>query len=131
MSGLDTSAVTSMNGMFYDCENLEELDVSMLDTGNVTDMEDMFAGCSKLESLDISQFDMKNVTTMDGMFWRCDKLKKVVFDKLDTSSVTKWKKVRLYQRKVFIKMREMINIIEKLIHRLRHVLFLKGCQMLT
>ena len=38
LSGLDTSRVTDMSGMFYDCSSLASLDLSPLDTSQVTDM---------------------------------------------------------------------------------------------
>src|SRR5574337_360910 len=72
---LDTSEVTNMTGMFYDCYDLKQLDLSNFNTSNVTSMERMFFYCTNLESLDLSKFDTKNVTDMTGLFFNCDKLK--------------------------------------------------------
>lgn len=41
----DTSGAENMHGMFYDCMNLAQLDVSGFDTGHVTDMRGMFDTC--------------------------------------------------------------------------------------
>ena len=49
--GSNTSNVTHMGGMFYDCSSLETLDLSGWDMISVTDMSDMFSGCSKLTSI--------------------------------------------------------------------------------
>ncbi|MCD8145014.1 MAG: BspA family leucine-rich repeat surface protein, partial [Oscillospiraceae bacterium] len=88
LTGVDTSNVTSMNGMFYYCCSLEELDVSGFDTSNVTDMAFMFAGCMDLTSLDVSSFDTSSVTDMYGMFALCTDLAQLDVSGFDTSFVT-------------------------------------------
>ena len=35
-----------MEGMFYDCSSLKELNLNNFNTNNVTDMKGMFSGCS-------------------------------------------------------------------------------------
>ena len=72
--GSDTSKVTIMNGMFYDCSGLTSLDVSIFDTSNVTDMGSMFMYCTSLTSLDLSNFNTSNVIDMDNMFNNCEQL---------------------------------------------------------
>ena len=64
----DTSTVTNMWGMFYGCEQLQQLDVSGFDTSKVTDMRWMFAYCKQLKQLDVSGFDTGKVTVMGGCF---------------------------------------------------------------
>lgn len=56
--GFNTSNVTDMMSMFYECSSLISVDVSNFNTSNVDRMVSMFYGCSGLESLDISSFDM-------------------------------------------------------------------------
>ena len=58
----DTSNVTNMSYMFYECKALTSLDVSKFDTSKVTSMRDMFYGCQALTSLDVSSFDTSKVT---------------------------------------------------------------------
>jgi len=58
---LDTSNVTTMTHMFYNCQSLESLVVSSFDTSNVTSMYNTFASCRKLVDLDLSNFDMGKV----------------------------------------------------------------------
>jgi surface protein len=60
-----------MNGMFYNCSSLNNLDVTKFDTKNVTDMGCMFYNCSSLNNLDVSKFDTKNVTNMNDIFKNC------------------------------------------------------------
>ncbi|EOJ8136559.1 BspA family leucine-rich repeat surface protein, partial [Listeria monocytogenes] len=88
VSNFDTSSVTNMSYMFYDNRNLEVLDVSNLDTGSVTNMYAMFEDCTSLEELDVSNFDTSSVTDMYRVFNGCEKLKKLDVSNFDTSSAT-------------------------------------------
>ena len=76
--GSNTSNVTNMSDMFWQCSGLTSLDVSGWDTSKVTNMNQMFHGCNKLETLDLSGWDTSKVTTMNGMFNSCSKLKKII-----------------------------------------------------
>ena len=51
---LNTSCVTDMSQMFFDCSSLTTLDLSHFDTSNVTNMRFMFCDCSSLTTLDLS-----------------------------------------------------------------------------
>ncbi|HBJ9639752.1 TPA: BspA family leucine-rich repeat surface protein [Listeria monocytogenes] len=88
LSGLDTSAVTTMWDMFNSCRALEELDVSHFDTSSVTNMSYMFYDNRNLEVLDVSNFDTSSVTDMYRVFNGCEKLKKLDVSNFDTSSAT-------------------------------------------
>ena len=63
--------------MFYNCDNLKSIDLSLFDTKNVTDMNNMFSGCSELKNIDLSSFDTKNVTDMNNMFNFCWNLQNI------------------------------------------------------
>ena len=88
VSSFDTSAVTDMGYMFYDCEALTSLDVSSFDTSAVTSMGYMFKGCSSLTSLNVSSFDTSAVTSMGGMFYSCSSLTSLDVSSFNTSAVT-------------------------------------------
>ena len=88
-TGLDTSAVRSMNAMFVGCSSLTSLDLSSFDTSNVTDIGGMFYDCTSLVSLDLSSFDTSNVTNMGGgVFTNCKALTSLDLSNFDTSKVT-------------------------------------------
>ncbi|PDB21671.1 BspA family leucine-rich repeat surface protein [Listeria monocytogenes] len=87
LSGLDTSAVTTMRDMFYSCSALEELDVSHFDTSSVTNMSYLFYDNEKLEKLDVSNFDTSLVTNMYAMFANCTSLEELDLSNFDTSLV--------------------------------------------
>ena len=78
----DTSNVTNMSNMFYNCSSLTS--IPQLDTSNVTNMTQMFYNCSKLTS--IPQLDTRNATYMAQMFYNCSKLTSI--QQLDTRNAT-------------------------------------------
>ena len=116
VSELDTSQVTNMNNMFYNCQNLTTLDLSNFDTTqvktatsmfewstrlteiifgekctfeNATSLHAMFNNCQSVKELDVSSFNTANVTNMASMFQTCPKLEKITFgENFDTSNVT-------------------------------------------
>lgn len=96
LSLADSSAVTNTCGMFRECVNLAQLNITTLDTSDVTDMGGMFYGCKELTVLDLTSFDTSNVLYMSdsetdvpliegvdippvyyGMFEGCVKLKTI------------------------------------------------------
>lgn len=74
---LDTSNMATMDYMFYDCQNLLELDLSNFNTSNVTSMFGLFSGCNVLEEVDLSSFDMQLVENVSSMFADCTKIKRL------------------------------------------------------
>ena len=68
MENLNTEMVTTMEGMFYECNPLTSLDVTNFNTANVTNMSSMFQSCSIRSSLDLTSFNTANVTDMSSMF---------------------------------------------------------------
>jgi len=90
IKGLDkfyTGNVTNMGGMFRECGNLTNVNVSSFNTSNVTNMSSMFEGCNSLLSLDVSNFNTSKVTTMSSMF-ASYKGNALDISNFDTSKVT-------------------------------------------
>ena len=85
---LNTSEVTNMHGMFFECRKLTSLDLSGFNTSKVTDMEYMFEYCSSLTSLDMSSFNTAKVTDMYHMFYYCSKLTSLDLSSFNTAKVT-------------------------------------------
>ena len=88
LANLDTSKITNMSYMFYQCANLTTLNLSNFDTSNVTNMYNMFNSCNKLVALDLSNFDTSKVTSMSNMFSSCYALTTLNLSNFDTSNVT-------------------------------------------
>lgn len=83
----DTHNVLGMSYMFFGCNNLTYLNVSSFDTSNVNDMMWMFSGCWKLTNLSVSNFDMHSVRTMLGMFSSCKGLTHIDVSHFNTENV--------------------------------------------
>ena len=75
LSMFDTSSLTEMDFMFAYSKWLISLDLSNFNTSNVYTMKNVFEGCKSLDFLDISNFDTSEVIYMDGMFKGCENLK--------------------------------------------------------
>ncbi len=60
LENLNTSKVTDMSKMFYNCSSLTSLNLSNFNTSAVTDMSEMFSGCSDLK------------TIFNTQTWRCE-----------------------------------------------------------
>lgn len=74
-NSIDTSNVTNMSYMFYNCSELTSLDLTKFDTSKVTTMQDIFSSCSALRQITLGK-DFRFVGTdgylpdaTDGNFW--------------------------------------------------------------
>ena len=74
---IDTSNVTNINDMFYECSKLTNLDLSNFNTSKVIDMYGMFYNCTSLTSIDLSSFDTSKVTQINQAFYNCPNLNKL------------------------------------------------------
>lgn len=83
----DTSNVTNMSFMFYNCRNVTSLDLRHFDTSNVTTMRQMFTVCNGLTSLNFNGLNTSKVTDFDNAFSAVN-LKTVDLTGLDTSRAT-------------------------------------------
>ena len=75
---LDTSEVTSMNGMFGNCEKLASINVDGFDMSKVTDVRQMFYGCNNLATIYCGQTWNFSIPASSGMFYDCKNLKGAV-----------------------------------------------------
>ena len=76
----DTSNVTNMTYMFYNCKALTSINISSFNTENVTDMNHMFSECSSLSNLDLSNFDLTSLSddlNHDSMLQDCTSLQTI------------------------------------------------------
>ena len=87
-NNFNTSKVTNMSWMFFNCTSLTSLDLSNFNTSNVTNMFDMFYKCSSLTTLDLSSFNTSNVTNMWQMFASCSSLTRLNLGNFNTSKIT-------------------------------------------
>ena len=78
--------INSCANMFYNVEDLIEIDLSKFNSANVRSLENMFYGCKNLKYIDISNFDTSQVNTMASMFSGCSSLKYLDISNFVTSS---------------------------------------------
>ena len=97
LTGLDSSKVEDMNGMFNSCRSLTTLNISNFNTSKVTDMANMFYNCEVLTSLNLSSFDTSNVTNMQAMFLGTT-LSTLNLSNFNTSKVTDMSEMFQYAR---------------------------------
>ena len=88
LSSFNTEKVANMSNMFYYCYTLKDLDLSSFNTANVEYMEGMFSNCSSLTSLDLRNFNTEKVTKMNGMFSNCSSLTSLDLSSFNTANVT-------------------------------------------
>ena len=73
--------------MFFECNNLINIDLSDFNTRNITNMRSMFNGCISLKELDLSNFNTINVTNMNYMFRECNSLVNINLTNFKTQNV--------------------------------------------
>jgi len=89
---LSNPNLTSLSKMFASCTDLVVLDISKWNTSNITTMENMFYNCRMLGdkgTLDLSGWNTSNVTNMSSMFSSCTRTNKLILGpNFDMSKVT-------------------------------------------
>ena len=86
LSTINTSKVTSMSYMFYNCSSMTTIDVSTFDTTNVGKFEYTFAGCTNVSSIRTENWTGINATSLSNMFADCsNKLKTIDLSNFVTS----------------------------------------------
>ena len=80
--------INSTRGMFYNCIEITEIDMTKFDTSLVTDMSEMFALCSSLGSLNVSNLNTERVETFENMFYQCTSLASLNLESFTNPSAT-------------------------------------------
>ncbi len=78
-NGCDTSNVTNMQNMFYNCTSLTRLNgIQNLDMSRVTDASGMFDSCTSLQSLDLSNWVISENFNAERLFCNCTSLTTII-----------------------------------------------------
>lgn len=90
LSNIDTSNITSFEGMFESCSAINNLDLSQYgwNTSNVTTAKSMFSSASNLININLNGLDFSKVTNISYMFNACNRLGTVDLSALNLNSVT-------------------------------------------
>jgi len=82
------SKVQSFKGMFMQCSSLiNVVGISQWKTTSVTDLSQLFAGCSQLVALDLTGWDVSHVMKMVATFKDCSKLVTLTVANWDTRAL--------------------------------------------
>ena len=72
LNDIDTSKITDMSDLFYDFNQIQDIDISLWDVSNVEDMNNMFFFCEEFNS-DLSKWNVRSAKYMISMFQNCFK----------------------------------------------------------
>ena len=87
LSNFDASKVIDMSGMFCRCSNLEKVEFGNITTPSLENMYALFELCSKITSVDLSHFNTSKVKDMSFLFNKCYDLNNIIFGNINTSSL--------------------------------------------
>ena len=85
---LSTGTLTSMGGMFFDCNSLQSIPAFPGSVASVTNMLNMFLNCNSLQSIPAFPGSVASVTTMQSMFQNCNSLQSIPAFPGSVASVT-------------------------------------------
>jgi surface protein len=83
----NTSNVTTMEKMFYNCSSINKLDLRNWDVSNVTNMRDTFCNCSSLNYLYLSNWKIEQDCDLSGMLSGCSNLWYLYLNNCDRATV--------------------------------------------
>ena len=91
---MELEKITQMNRMFYNCQNLQSIDLSHLNTQNVDIMNYMFYQCLSMDNIDLSEVESSKVKDISNMFENCISVQNIDIsnftnDKIQTSDMFK------------------------------------------
>ena len=87
LSLFDSSEVTKTNYMFSRCNNLLYINFFNFDTTNTTDMSYMFSQCSNLENIELSSFNTEKVFNISYMFYNCCNISDINLSNFNTRNI--------------------------------------------
>lgn len=90
LTGWDTSGVTTMASMFYECFYLTEIKgIEDFDVSKCTTIASMFRSCFTLQKLDLSNWQTSSsLTSINDLFYTCRGLKELDVSKFNVENVT-------------------------------------------
>ena len=107
ISKFDCTKILSCEYMFCNCSNLKKIGLGKLDFSLCKSFRSMFSNCYNLIDLDVTNFNTKNSKSFYCMFCRCGVLKKMDVSKFNSS---KCENIRaMFQNCYSIEEIDMIN----------------------
>ena len=97
--------INSTKGMFYNCNEIAEINMTNFDTSLVTDMSEMFSLCHSLNYLNVSNFNTEKVESFTNMFFKCTSITSINLESFTNPSA-----ISLYRMFYGCEKLEYINI---------------------
>ena len=88
LSDFDFSGVTTTVNMFRECYSLEKINFGNINTSSLNCLDKTFLNCTRLTSLDISNFDTSKVTSFIHTFSYCSSLLTLNLGNMNTTLAT-------------------------------------------
>lgn len=88
MPRVDISNATTMQAMFWGCNNLAEIEFSHDNPINLTSFRSTFGYCKRLLEANLSNFEATNVTTFAQMFRECSNIKRIDLSKMNPTTIS-------------------------------------------
>ena len=88
LSNLNTTNMTRISYTFYNCKNLEEVNMTSIETSSVEYMEFLFAGCENLMNIiGLENLNTSSVKYTTGMFFNCKSIQNVNLSSFDLDNL--------------------------------------------
>lgn len=83
----DVSKVVNMDGMFWDCQSLESIDLNNWHTESLESVNSMFVRNFELKNVNIKDWNTQELKSTQGMFHRCSSLASIDLSGWETPKI--------------------------------------------
>ena len=77
----------SLDNLFYNCKDINFIDLSDFNSSLITSIQYLFSGCSSLSSINFKNFNTSLIKNMTGMFADCSSLKELDLSNFNTNKI--------------------------------------------
>ena len=82
-----TNSLIDMSGMFYECDSLEQIDLSLFKAEGTINISGLFSKCSSLEVINLKSFKSDHIRNMSWIFEGCYSLKEIDLSSFKTNKL--------------------------------------------
>ena len=90
LTEFDLSLIINMDNTFWNCKSLISIKFGNYSTPLLNSTFGVFNNCFRLSSIDLSMFNTENVIDMGLMFYNCSNLKSLIISNFKTDKVEKF-----------------------------------------
>ena len=82
------SKIKNCDQMFFNCNNITEIDFTNFDSSEITKLSQTFKNCHQLISINLSNWDVSKVTDINGLFHNCYSITSIELPNFKNSNIT-------------------------------------------